>query len=799
MEVAANAAVLRDCPRDAMPHPPTDPSGSEPLQRQLLRDLDGVVWGFDIDAGAWTYVSDGSRRVLGYPPETWLDDAGFRADRLHPDDRDRIERRLAHVSAEGGSFDETYRLRAADGSWRWLRDIGHAIVDADGHVASLQGLMVETTPAETIDQPDDRFRSVVEHLNAIVYLEEMPSADHTGRMLYVSPQVLDLLGFTQEEWMGDPVAWSRQFHPDDRQRIQAIYERIEHTGEPFHAEYRMFARDGSIRWFRDEAIVVRDAGGTPVYWQGVMFDITEEHETRAQLDDSEERYRTLVEQIPVIVYREAVLGDDMQIVYINSQVEALLGITPAEWIADSSVWMRAMHPEDRERVEEENRRTEVTGEPFVAEYRMFARDGRIVWFRDEAVLQLDEHGQPAYWQGVMMDITARREAETGLAEAESRYRALVEQLPAIAYIDPVDRRGTAYISPQTEAILGYTPEEWYADPDLWQHIVHPEDRERPKAIGPDPSASTYRMIAKDGREVWIHDQSRPVYDDAGNLVYWQGLLLDVTDQRRTLELQRALDLERLEAERLRAEDEMKTTFLHAVSHDLRTPLAAILGLAVTLEREDLTLEPAESRDLAHRISQNARRLDRMVGDFLDFERLARGAAEPSFTTVDVGALIREIVADSELIAERRLNVEVAPISVQADAGMLERIVENLLGNTAKHTPATSTIWVCMTRRDDGIEIVVEDDGPGVPDEDKERIFEPFRQGSTAATGSGVGLALVARFAELHDGRAWVEDRPGGGASFHVTLAAEPQERRIDLTALEADQPTETGSAADSQA
>jgi signal transduction histidine kinase len=173
-------------------------------------------------------------------------------------------------------------------------------------------------------------------------------------------------------------------------------------------------------------------------------------------------------------------------------------------------------------------------------------------------------------------------------------------------------------------------------------------------------------------------------------------------------------------------------------------------------------------------------------------------AEPNYERVDVGALIREIVAESELVAERQLAVEVAPISVRADAGMLERIVENLLGNTAKHTPASARIWVTLTRRDDGVELIVEDDGPGVPDEDKERIFEPFRQGSSAATGSGVGLALVARFAELHDGRAWVEDRPGGGSSFLVTLASEPQERRIDLTSLEG-QPTETGSPADNQA
>jgi PAS domain S-box-containing protein len=784
-----------------MPHPPLQTQGSEPDPQRLLHDLDGIVWVLDAATGACTFVSDGIRRLLGTAPEDWIDDPAFRLHRLHPEDRARMEALWSRLETAGGSFDVTYRLRAADGSWRTIRDIGHATIDEDASVGSIQGLMVGAPPLSAEEGPDeDRFRSVVEHLTAIVYIEDMPTTDEVGRMLYVSPQVEDLLGFTQEEWLADPIAWSRQFHPEDRDRVRAIYEQVERTGGPFLAEYRMFARDGSIRWFRDEAIVVRDAAGIPRSWQGVMFNVTDQHETQEQLADTQDQYEALIEQIPAIVYREAVRGDALEVVYINSRVESLLGITPAEWVADSGVWMQAIHPDDRAAVEEENRRTEVTGEPFVIEYRMISRDGRVVWFRDEATLVRDELGEPAFWQGVMMDITQRREAEAGLAEAEARYRALVEQLPAIAYIDPVDRHGTVYISPQTEPILGYTPDEWYANPDLWRQIVHPEDRERPTPTGTDPYASSYRVIAKDGREVWIHDQSRPVYDEAGNLVYWQGLLLDMTDQRRTLELERALELERVEAERLRTEDEVKTTFLHAVSHDLRTPLAAILGLAVTLEREDLTLEPREARDLAHRIAQNARRLDRMVGDFLDFERLARGVAEPNYASVDVGALLREIVAANELVSDRKLTLEIAPATVRADAAMLERIVENLLGNTAKHTPASARIWVRMTPWDDGVEIVVEDEGPGVPDVDKERIFEPFRQGSASATGSGVGLALVARFAEMHDGGAWVEDRPGGGASFHVTIASEPAERRIDLTAIEPeDQPTDTGSSADNQA
>ena len=334
-----------------------------------------------------------------------------------------------------------------------------------------------------------------------------------------------MLGFTQDEWLADPTAWARQLHPEDRDRIREIYERIEATGEPFRAEYRMFARDGSIRWFRDEAIVVRDDAGAPMYWQGVMFDVTEQHETRERADDVGGALPHARRADP----RRSCIGRPSSATRCRSSTSTpgsrscSASRPPSGSRTPASGWT-AIHPDDRERVEAENRRTEETGEPFVIEYRMVARDGRTVWFRDEAALQRTEAGEPAYWQGVMMDITARKEAEAGLAEAEARYRALVEQLPAIAYIDPIDRKGTVYISPQTEAILGYTPDEWYADADLWRSIVHPDDRERLETTeSTDPYSSTYRVIAKDGREVWIHDQARPVYDDDGNLAYWQGL------------------------------------------------------------------------------------------------------------------------------------------------------------------------------------------------------------------------------------------------------------------------------------
>lgn len=767
-------------------HPPMSSPGSELRRvRSLIADLDGIVWEADARTMLFTFVSRGSTDILGYSPQEWLAEPTFWADHLHPDDRERMIAQFVRAATAGWSFDAEYRFLSKSGSTIWLRDLGHVVRDVEGLPTLIRGLMVDITKQKLVEEErrsaEERFRTVVGRLPAIVYLEAIQGATETSRpLLYVSPQLQSILGSTPEEWLVNPSARADRFVADDLERVQRERRRVEATGEPFSTEYRMLARDGRIVWFRDEAVLVHDNEGLPVFWQGIMYDVTQQRESEERARETETRYRALVEQLPAIVYSEAVSGESLAVTYINARVSEILGVTPAEWIQDPlGNWLGRIHPDDREMVETENARAERTGEPYSAEYRMFARDGRLVWLRDEAVLVRDDAGKPKYWQGVMTDITARREAENNLAEAEARYRALVEQTPTITYLDSIDARPfTLYVSPQSTTILGYTPQDWYDDDDLLDKLVHPDDVERavhaPESVGVHDA--TYRLIAKDGHTVWIHDQARLIEDEDGRPKYWQGVLIDVTEQMHARDLERDLVLERETAQRLRVVDEMKNTFLQAVSHDLRTPLAGILGLAVTMAREDLELPGEEMRDLSRRIAQNARKLDRLVTDLLDLERLSRGIIEPLFRPTDVGGLVSEIVTDSELLTDREVHLKTESLLIACDAAKVERIVENLLGNTVKHTPAHARIWVRVEPWEGGALIVVEDDGPGVPPDQREKIFEAFLQGETASphlSGVGVGLALVARFAELHDGGAWVEERPGGGASFRVFLPTQP--------------------------
>jgi signal transduction histidine kinase len=242
--------------------------------------------------------------------------------------------------------------------------------------------------------------------------------------------------------------------------------------------------------------------------------------------------------------------------------------------------------------------------------------------------------------------------------------------------------------------------------------------------------------------------------------------------RSTMQAERELADEAIdEVDELRTLNDVKDTLLHALSHDLRGAIAAIIGSAQSLERRDaLNLDRVDEATLVDGILQSGRKLDRLVADLLDLERLDRGVVEPDRAPTDLSVLVSRVV-DEALYSDRHpIHVETfEPIEMDVDAGQIERIVENLLVNAVKHTPAGTAVHVRVARADGGTLLSVEDEGPGVPDEIKGAVFEPFRQGPTARSGAGIGLSLVGKFAELHGGRAWVEDRAGGGAAFRVFL------------------------------
>ncbi|MEX0985524.1 MAG: PAS domain-containing protein [Actinomycetota bacterium] len=777
---------------------------AEERYRSLVEEIPVVVYTDAVDElSTALYVSPMYARITGYPAVQRMADPGLWARILHPEDRERVLAESERTNQTGDPFDIEYRIVAANGRTVWLHDHARQVLGPEG-IPVWQGILEDITERRGAEQDlaeaTRRFQTLVEQIPAMTYIEDAV----TEREIYVSPQVEAMLGYTPQDWI-EMDGWEVATHPEDRDRVLAEDARSARDEDVFRAEYRLIAKDGHVVWVREEALPVADASGAIEHWQGVRFDITAEKESEQQLRAAEERYRLVVEELPAIAYVDERRDDGPSrtwpCIYVSPQVETILGFTPEEWTHGPETWDDMIHPDDLERAAEADARHYELGEPVDVELRVKSRDGTWRWLRDQAVIVRDETGEPRWSQGIWLDVTERKQAELALLDAEARYRGIVEHVPAAIYLDRADgSMQTVYVSPQIEALTGYSPEAWIERPGLWESLIEPEDRER--VMGPhlgaiaarDPWVGEYRIRHADGRTIWMHEEIAhiPGSDSDPGLV--QGVLYDVTERKLAEQaLRDSEQRERQAAERLRALDEMKNTFLAAVSHELRSPLTSILGLSLTLERAP-EIGREDRDDLLVRLAANARKLDRLLKDLLDIDRLNRGIVEPQYRVVDVGALARRTIEHLEQLAGRHVLVETDPVVLAVDPAKVERIIENLVLNAVRHSEADRTIWLKVSSEGAGVSIIVEDDGSGVPEDLRDVLFEPFRQGPTAsphAPGTGIGLSLVARFAELHDGRVWIEDRPGGGASFHVFLPGHDTEGSA-LAAEETLTPTGTG-------
>jgi PAS domain S-box-containing protein len=303
-------------------------------------------------------------------------------------------------------------------------------------------------------------------------------------------------------------------------------------------------------------------------------------------------------------------------------------------------------------------------------------------------------------------------------------------------------------------IYGIEPTDGGVDYAAYLERIHPDDRAFVDAAVKRayeerrPYAFEHRVVRPDGSVRTVSGRGQVIVD-GDEPVKMLGTSQDVTEQRQ--------------AERLRDD------ILTAVSHELRTPLTTILGFALTLEQRRGELTTSELDRVVAELGKAARRLERLLVDLLDVERVRRGAVDLSRDRTDVLGLVERAVAACDLNG-RRVDISGASLHAEIDAPKVERIVENLILNAVKHTPPSSSIHVRLDADGDDLLLAVEDDGLGISDEHKQAVFETFNRGAkahSAAPGAGIGLSLVARFAEAHGGRAWVEDRPGGGASLRV--------------------------------
>jgi PAS domain S-box-containing protein len=418
-----------------------------------------------------------------------------------------------------------------------------------------------------------------------------------------------------------------------------------------------------------------------------------------------------------------------------------------------------------------------SGQALNHEYPIVLPDGRKKWVQAYIEVMHNEDGTLAGLRGTCQDITERKDAEANLRWSEGRSRALLDSAPdAVIVVDPTGK--IVLSNKQTSKILGYESDELLGKPvemllpeDL--RGVHVDHRQTYNALPEGRPMGAGRELnarRKDGTRVAVDISLSPVETDSGFLVF--ALLRDASERRRVEDaLRTALDREREAAEDLRKLDRAKNAFLSAVSHELRTPLTAILGFAELLEEPEVRSSEDMTVDLVGRVRFSANRLNDLLGDLLDLDRLHRGIVAPRRRATRLRDLVNRAVASLD-VGAHPLQVEVDDKVVQVDSAQAERIIENLISNAVRYTPDGTNIYVrAQASTTNGVNLFVEDEGPGVAPELWPTIFDPFVRGDTGTftQGTGIGLSLVDRFARLHGGFAEIGERPGGGASFRVVL------------------------------
>jgi two-component system cell cycle sensor histidine kinase/response regulator CckA len=484
------------------------------------------------------------------------------------------------------------------------------------------------------------------------------------------------------------------------------------------------------------------------------------------LEAAEERQALLNSSLDCII----VMDDEGVVREWNPAAELTFGWTPEEAIGCRLGDM--IVPEElRPRHEEGLARAAKTGESRIMGHRLrlpaLRKDGST--FTAELAITKLERGGRTFFTGTLRDLTEIIRAEEERAAAEARYRSLIENIPLVTYMNSVEKPHTSlYMSPQIESLLGYTPEQWKTTPELGQDRIHPDDCERVMALAREareqgiPTRCEFRFVARDGRVVWVLDQTIPMRDSADEMVGVQGFLLDITEQKQL-------------EEQLRQSQKMEAVgqLAGGIAHDFNNMLTAISGYAELLAYSFEEGDPrAEDVEQVRKAAGHAAALTRQLLSFSRKQVLLPQRLDVNAVLGDLEPMLaRTIGAEVEL----KTSLEEGLAFVETDPDQLAQVVLNMAinGRDAMPDGGALTITTSAVELDNVpfISVEVTDTGTGMDEETRTHAFEPFFTTKATGKGTGLGLATAYGFVSQSGGRIEIDSVLGKGSTFRVLLPA----------------------------
>lgn len=481
----------------------------------------------------------------------------------------------------------------------------------------------------------------------------------------------------------------------------------------------------------------------------------------------------------------------------SPQVEKLFCLKTSTAEKDYEVFRQQIYPADQKRIEFNKKKALASGKEYRVEYRVVWPDSSIHWLSARGRAIYDMSGRAVQITGVTWDISERKQVEQALQESEARFRMMADSAPVLIWMSDTNKLRVFFNKPWLD-FTGRTLEEERGFG--WTEGVHEQDYQHcidTYLTGFDAREQfkmEYRLRRFDGVYRWVLSQGVPRFlpdgSPDGSFAGYVGACIDITE-RKVAEQEREEALAREKEARIEAElaSRGKDQFLAVVSHELRSPLNAMLGWAKILKSEKYTEET-----LKHAVSvieRSARAQQRMVEDLLDSARIISGKLHLDIQPLNLQQLIATVVDAVSPSAEAKKIVlhtflEGELEIITGDAHRLQQVVMNLLGNAVKFTPEGGHINVSLRRVDSHLRITVSDTGRGISASMLPFVFDSFRQADGSSTrrhsGLGLGLSLSRHLVELHGGTVSV-DSPSEeqGATFNINLPVRATRTAIEET------------------
>ena len=707
---------------------------SEKNYRSIVENLPGAFYRTDM-SGILLLISPSFAELFGYPESEELPGKNisefFYA---NPADRDKF---LDKIELYTSVKDERVFLKRRDGSLFVGSISSHIIYDESDKPAGIEGIIQDVTgivrTEEALQDSEERFRVMAEHSSDLVLL-----LDPHLRVTYASPSAQTVLGYDPEKSLDNhhESAGAPVFSADDPDFLNDIQPVMK--GEIVrNREIRILRKDGT------PVMVCMDA--TPAIHNGVVTgivlflrEITDGKRVDTIPGDSEENFRSYVENTNEILYS---LSPDGLFTYTSPNITELLGYDTNELIGKPAELI--IHPDDYSKNRDFFFRSLTTGLNLRGnEYRTRHKDGTWMWHSQSITPIYDEDGNLLRVQGISHDVTRLKKTEEALRKSEEKYRSFVENANDIVFSLSADGI-TTYISPKWTELLGHDTDEIIGKPVL---NIHPEDFPRVNEFfqqalvtGKKAGGIEYRIRHKDGSWQWHTQSISPVHDAEGNITGVEGICHDITDRKKAEEALRQANLQ--------------LQLLASITrHDILNKITSIRGFLALAEME--CTDP--------NITTYLQRMKSNTGDIqaqIEFTRIYQdlGSHEPQWIELD-SVLPRPFLPPSVF-----LSADVKDVSIFSDP-MLEKVFFNLLDNSLSHGQRVTEIHVSAFESDENHTIVWEDNGVGIPPDEKDKIFE-----RDFGKNTGLGLFLVREILSLTGISIRETGVPGIGVRFEISV------------------------------